>query len=117
MSQSERDRRIEYIEFLTTNVARTKTFYSDVFGWVFTDYGPDYTSFSDGRLGGGFAKAAKVAPGGPLVVLYATELETIKISIKKHGGRVTKEPFEFPGGRRFHFSDPEGNELAVWSER
>ena len=57
MSQSERDFRIEYIEFLTTNVARTKTFYSDVFGWVFTDYGPDYTSFSDGRLGGGFAKS------------------------------------------------------------
>jgi predicted enzyme related to lactoylglutathione lyase len=116
MSQSDRDRRIEYVEFATTNVSGTKSFYSDVFGWEFTDYGPEYTSFNDGRMAGGFAKATKVAPGGPLVVLYARDLEAIKGSIRKHGGRVTKDTFEFPGGRRFHFSDPEGNELAVWSE-
>ena len=117
MSQSEQDRRIDYVEFATTDITETKRFYSDVFGWVFTDYGPDYTSFSDGRLNGGFTRADDVAPGGPLIVLYATDLEAIEGSIKKHGGSITKETFEFPGGRRFHFSDPSGNELAVWTDQ
>lgn len=117
MSQAEQDRRVDYIEFLTTNIEETKRFYSEVFGWEFTDYGPEYTSFTDGRLGGGFALASEVAAGGPLVVLYATNLEEIEASIKESGGRIVRDPFEFPGGRRFHFSDPSGNELAVWSDR
>jgi predicted enzyme related to lactoylglutathione lyase len=75
MSQAEQDRRVDYIEFLSTNIEETKRFYSRVFGWEFTDYGPDYTSFTDGRLGGGFSVASEVATGGPLVVLYATNLE------------------------------------------
>ena len=75
MSQAEQNRRIDYVEFLTTNMSDTKRFYSGVFGWEFTDYGPDYTSFNDGRLGGGFAVASEVAAGGPLVVIYATNLE------------------------------------------
>jgi uncharacterized protein len=117
MSQAEQDRRIDYVEFPAVNIAETKRFYSDVFGWEFTDYGPGYTSFSDGRLGGGFTTEAKAVAGGALVVLYARELEVIKDKVAKHGGKITKETFEFPGGRRFHFSDPNGNELAVWSDR
>jgi hypothetical protein len=95
----------------------TKRFYSDLFGWTFTDYGPDYASFSDGRLGGGFAAVPDVQAGGPLVVLYALELDALLPKIGEHGGRITRETFEFPGGRRFHFADPSGNELAVWSDR
>ena len=117
MSQAEQDRRVDYVEFLTTNIEETKKFYSEVFGWAFTDYGPEYTCFTDGRMGGGFALAPEVAAGGPLVVLYATNLEEIEAGIKDHGGRIVREIFEFPGGRRFHFMDPAGNELAVWSDR
>jgi predicted enzyme related to lactoylglutathione lyase len=117
MSQAEHDRRIDYVEFSATNLVEVKEFYSAVFGWTFTDYGPDYTSFSDGRLAGGFVKAPDVAPGGPLVVVYATDLKAIEARVKEHGGSITKATFEFPGGRRFHFSDPSGNELAVWSDR
>lgn len=117
LSQSEQDRRIDYIEFPAPDVAAAKQFFSAVFGWEFTDYGPDYTSFVDGRLAGGFTTEGVVAAGGPLVVLYATDLETIKTSVATQGGAITKETFEFPGGRRFHFRDPNGNELAVWTDR
>jgi predicted enzyme related to lactoylglutathione lyase len=117
MSQTEHDRRIDYLEFPATDIPATKAFYSGVFGWEFTDYGPDYTSFHDGRLGGGFTTEASVVAGGVLVVLYARELETIKGNVAKHGGRITRETYEFPGGKRFHFVDPSGNELAVWSEQ
>lgn len=117
MSQAEKDRRIDYIEFQATNIEGIKRFYSEVFGWQFTDYGPDYTSFTDGQLAGGFAAAKEVRGGGPLVVLYSTNLEEIKARVSEKGGRIVKDTFEFPGGRRFHFSDPSGNELAVWSDR
>ncbi len=117
MSQAEQDRRVDYIEFPTTTIEETKRFYSEVFGWEFTDYGPDYTSFTDGRLAGGFAAAPDVAVGGPLVVLYATNLEEIEVHVGESGGKIVREIFEFPGGRRFHFTDPGVNELAVWSDR
>jgi uncharacterized protein len=117
MSQAEQDRRVDYIEFATTNLAETKRFYSTVFNWEFTDYGPDYTSFTDGRLAGGFAVASEVSVGGPLVVLYSTDLEQIETRVSESGGQIVREIFEFPGGRRFHFTDPSGNELAVWSDR
>ncbi len=117
MNQAEQDRRVDYLEFPTTNIEETKRFYTVVFGWEFTDYGPEYTSFTDGRLGGGFALAPEVAAGGPLVVLYATNLEEIEASIRQSAGRIVRDSFEFPGGRRFHFTDPSGNELAVWSDR
>jgi predicted enzyme related to lactoylglutathione lyase len=117
MSQAEQDRRIDYVEFLTTNINETKKFYSGVFGWEFTDYGPTYTCFNDGRLGGGFSAAPVVAAGGPLVVLYGADLEDIEARVKEYGGKIVRETFEFPGGRRFHFADPGGNELAVWSDR
>jgi len=117
MSQSEQDRRVDYIEFPSTNMEETKKFYATVFGWKFVDYGPDYMSFADGRLNGGFRLEPVVTSGGPLVVIYATNLEDIEAAIRANGGQVVMEIFEFPGGRRFHFTDPSGNELAVWSDQ
>jgi uncharacterized protein len=108
--------RIDYIEFPAVDIELTKTFYSAVFGWKFEDYGPNYTSFSDGRLAGGFAKAAKVERGGALIVIYAADLAGAESSVKAAGGTIVKPIFSFPDGRRFHFTDPNGNELAVWSE-
>jgi len=116
MARPEHDKQVDYVEFHSTDLAATKRFYAGVFGWEFTDYGPEYTSFRDGRLQGGFARADAVRTGGPLVVIYATELEALEQSVRRHGGRVVREIFSFPGGRRFHFADPSGNELAVWSE-
>ena len=95
----------------------TKNFYTAVFGWSFTDYGDTYSSFADGRITGGFTSDTPVVPGGALVVMYAVDLEAIETSVIEHGGKVVKEIFSFPGGRRFHFADPSGNELAVWSDK
>lgn len=117
MSQEDQDRRIDYLEFPVLDVEEAKLFYATVFGWAFTDYGPDYTSFTDGRLSGGFSKAETVTPGGALVVLYALDLARIQAAVVAHGGTIVKETFEFPGGRRFHFRDPSGHELAVWSDK
>jgi len=109
--------RIDYIEFPATDIAKTKAFYEKVFGWKFTDYGPGYTSFQDGRLAGGFSKEGAVSRGGPLVVLYATDLVATERKVRDAGGAIVKDAFDFPGGRRFHFADPSGNVLAVWSEK
>jgi predicted enzyme related to lactoylglutathione lyase len=117
MSQAEQDLRVDYVEFPTTDMGETKLFYAGVFGWKITDYGPDYASFEDGRLAGGFRAEPAVATGGPLVVIYAVNLEEVESAIRENGGRIVREVFEFPGGRRFHFTDPSGNELAVWSDR
>jgi hypothetical protein len=116
MDTKPNDRQIDYIEFPATDVALIKQFYGQAFGWKFSDYGPDYTSFQDGRLTGGFYKTDTVTRGGPLVVIYAAALGTIEAQIRAAGGTIVREIFSFPGGRRFHFTDPSGNELAVWSE-
>ncbi len=116
MSDVGQDRRIDYIEFSVKSVPEAKRFYGAAFGWTFEDYGPDYASFSDGRLSGGFQTAAKVQPGGPLVVIYATDLEAMAQSVTRVGGKIVRPIFSFPGGRRFHFTDPSGYELAVWSD-
>lgn len=113
---AENDRRIDYIEFPCTDLGRTKKFYGEVFGWPFEDYGPSYASFFDGRLAGGFTTEWRPAAAGPLVVLYASDLEATEAKVRVAGGRVVRETFSFPGGRRFHFADPDGNVLAVWSE-
>lgn len=114
---AENDRRIDYIEFSVRSVADAKRFYGRIFDWTFEDYGPDYASFHDGRLAGGFQTAAVVTPGGPLVVIYASDLEAMEQRITAAGGRIVRPIFSFPGGRRFHFADPSGNELAVWSDK
>jgi uncharacterized protein len=108
-----RDQTIDYIEFSATDIESTKKFYNQVFGWEFEDYGPDYTSFKDGRLAGGFMKGTP-APAGTLVVIYVDDLPDAERRVKAAGGKISKETFSFPGGSRFHFTDPNGNELAVW---
>jgi hypothetical protein len=113
METKSNDRRIDYVEFAAKDVAATKAFYGRVFGWKFTDYGPDYVSFEDGRLAGGFTTEGEVARG-PLVVIYAADLEAVEAQVRAAGGVIVKPTFSFPGGRRFHFTDPSGNELAVW---
>ena len=117
MPPSENDRRIDNIEFAVEDIARSRAFYGEVFGWHFKDYGPDYCEFSDGRLTGGLAKAEKANPGGPLVILYADDLEETRQRVEAAGGEIVNPGFSFPGGRRFHFKDPDGYELAVWSDK
>lgn len=118
MSTRNADRKIDYIEFNVTDIARSKAFYGEAFGWSFVDYGPDYCEFSDGRLTGGFSALEPVsAKGGPLVILFATNLEDALLRVEKSGGTIAKPIFTFPGGRRFQFTDPDGYELAVWSDR
>lgn len=108
------DRQIDNIEFNVSDIARSKAFYGSVFGWTFTDYGPAYTEFSDGRLTGGFT-TGEARPGGPLIILYADDLAATQRRIEAAGAAITLPVFSFPGGRRFHFTDPDGYELAVWS--
>lgn len=115
--QEQHDRRIDYIEFPAPDLDAMKRFYGGAFGWKFQDWGPDYVSFEDGRLAGGFRRESALNPGGPLVVLYAVDLEGAERAVKAAGGAIAKAIFSFPGGRRFHFRDPAGHELAVWSER
>lgn len=118
MSSRGADRKIDYIEFNVADIARSKAFYGSAFGWTFTDYGPQYCEFQDGRLTGGFTTTAPVrAQGGPLIILFADELEEILARLEAAGGKVVQPIFDFPGGRRFHFTDPDGYELAVWSDR
>lgn len=116
MSKQGHDRQVDYVEFNVTDIARSKSFYGTAFGWSFTDYGPAYCEFNDGRLKGGLTTTAPVrARGGPLVILYADNLEDTVKRVEKAGGQIVKPIFNFPGGRRFHFADPDGYELAVWS--
>jgi predicted enzyme related to lactoylglutathione lyase len=113
---NENDQRIDYIEIVVRDLPRAKTFYSTAFGWTFTDYGPEYSSFNDGRLNGGLTVEGEIKPGGPLVILYAIDLPATLARVVAAGGKIAREPFDFPGGRRFHFTDPDGYELAVWSK-
>lgn len=118
MSSKGADRKIDYIEFNVVDIAKSKAFYGNAFGWTFTDYGPQYCEFQDGRLTGGFTTLAPVnANGGPLVILFADNLEDALGRVDKAGGKIVKPIFDFPGGRRFQFTDPDGYELAVWSDR
>ncbi len=108
------DRQIDNIEFNVADIARSRAFYGAAFGWTFTDYGPTYCEFTDGRLTGGFTTGGSPRPGGPLVILYADDLTEAQQRIEKAGGRIVKPTSPFPGGERFHFVDPDGYELAVW---
>jgi predicted enzyme related to lactoylglutathione lyase len=116
-NNSANNRKINYVEFVSTDIAKSKQFYSAAFGWSFEDYGPDYVAFqaSGAGIDGGFRKG-EAQTGSPLVVLYASDLTATEAAIVAAGGSITVPTFEFPGGRRFHFNDGAGNELAVWSE-
>ena len=110
---------VNYIELPANDLNKIKQFYTEAFNWTFTDYGPDYTAFSDSGVLGGFYTSdlsTNADKGSALIVLNTHELEKCKEKILSCGGRIKTDIFSFPGGRRFHFLDPCDNELAVWSE-
>lgn len=112
--------KINYVELPAQDLAATKLFFNKVFGWVFADYGPDYIAFANSGIDGGFYRSDKTsvsAKGAALVVLYSKDLAQTEAKIRQAGGNIIKPAFSFPGGRRFHFTDPNGNEFAVWSEQ
>ncbi len=108
------DGKIDYVEFPGGDLAASKRFYGEAFGWAFIDYGPEYSAFDEG-LEGGFDQNTDAKK--TLVILYAQNLEAMAERIKMAGGTITQEIYSFPGGRRFHFRDPAGNDLAVWSDQ
>jgi len=119
MSNPAQHHHITYIEFSSTDMEQTKKFYGTVFGWTVQDWGPDYISFHGAGIDGGFAKRESREEAGkfaPLVILYSSDLAATEIAVRMEGGGVVVPTFEFPGGRRFHFSDGVGNVLGVWSE-
>jgi len=108
-----------YLEFPARDIPATKTFFQTVFGWTFKDYGPDYTAFTNQGLNGGFYTSELCSSrerGAALVVLYSKDLEATQRKVEQAGGVISTPIFSFPGGRRFHFTEPSGNELAVWSD-
>jgi predicted enzyme related to lactoylglutathione lyase len=123
MSQSSAHRHhaIDYVELTVTDLEQAKRFYSEAFGWRFNDYGPEYAGIQSPQGAsapevGGLSKGQEVRAGGPLVLLYSTDLDRSVEAVQHAGGQVVNGPYEFPGGRRFHFTDPSGNELGVWAE-
>lgn len=119
-NQSTPTAKINYIEFAAENLAAVKAFYHTVFNWQFTDYGPEYTAFTGDTVDGGFYQAphnSTATTGGVLIVFYAENLTGMQKAIEQAGGTISRPTFEFPGGKRFHFTDPCGNELAIWSDK
>ena len=111
--------KINYIEFPAKNIALTKAFFTGVFGWSFVDYGPEYTAFSNAGIDGGFFQSdlsTSTEIGSALIVFFSLDLEQTQAKIEAAGGSIIKPIFSFPGGRRFHFADPNDNEYAVWSD-
>lgn len=112
--------KINYLEFPSRDIQKTKAFFSAVFDWTFTDYGLEYTAFANAGIDGGFflsEQASTTDNGGALVVFFSDSLDQTQAAIEAAGGVVTRPIFSFPGGRRFHFIDPNGNEYAVWSNQ
>ena len=112
--------KINYLEIPARDLSATKSFFTAVFGWSFTDYGPEYTAFSDQGIDGGFFQSNNIMStdsGSALIVFYSETLEHTQSRIEQANGKINKAIFSFPGGRRFHFTDPNGNEFAVWSDR
>jgi uncharacterized protein len=105
---------VDYIEFGATDLPALKQFYGTVFNWTFVDYGPEYTEFNNSGVTGGFTTQTKPQTGGALVILQHDDLPTMLQTVEQNGGIITQPIFSFPGGSRFHFTDPSGNELGVW---
>lgn len=112
-----KNNQINYIEFKANDLNIIKEFYTKSFDWNFTDFGENYTAFSNSGIEGGFEKTDETIINGALVVLYHQDLKEIQTKIIKAGGKISTETFSFPGGKRFQFKDPSGNELAVWSDK
>jgi len=112
--------KINYIELPAKDLQLTKSFFTKVFNWYFVDYGTEYIAFSNEGIDGGFYKSdlsLSTANGSALIIFYSNDLEATQSKIEKASGAIVKPIFGFPGGRRFHFSDPNGNEFAVWSDK
>ncbi len=112
--------KINYLELPAKDLDLAKSFFSSVFGWSFIDYGPDYSAFANAGLEGGFYRSNQnscVEKGSVLVVFYSNNLDSTQSKVEQAGGQIIKPLFSFPGGCRFHFADPNGNEYAVWSEK
>ncbi|MEV2275401.1 VOC family protein [Nocardiopsis sp. NPDC049922] len=119
-NMSNRHHDIDYVELTVTDLDQAKRFYTEAFGWSFNDYGPEYSGIQSPAGGdapeiGGLALGERPSPGGPFVLLYSEDLDASAEAVRKAGGEVVNGPYGFPGGRRFHFTDPSGNELGVWS--
>ncbi|MFA7826200.1 VOC family protein [Aeromonas dhakensis] len=111
--------KLNYVEFAARDLAATKAFFQTAFGWQFADYGPDYCAFEGEGLDGGFYRAdlcSQCAQGSALLVFYSADIVTTQAKVTRAGGTIVRPLFDFPGGRRFHFVEPSGNEFAVWSE-
>jgi predicted enzyme related to lactoylglutathione lyase len=120
MVRQQRENRFDFIEFPAENVGclnKAKAFYQRVFGWSYKDWGDDYSDTQSSGLGSGINADPSHRPRYPLAVIYASDLEDLREKVVASGGIITRELFSFPGGRRFHFTDPAGNELAVWSDK
>ncbi|MEX0724539.1 MAG: VOC family protein [Gracilimonas sp.] len=112
--------KIDYVEFPSQNLGDTKSFFEKAFGWEFTDYGPEYSSFANQGIHGGFYKSNKKATtknGSALIIFYSKDLKATQHKVEEAGGTIIKPAYSFPGGRRFHFTEPSGNEFAVWSDK
>lgn len=110
------ENRVDYVEIPVTDLKKARAFFEAMFGWSFQEWGDDYLSFNDGRMDGGFRRAAEPAPAtGVLIVFFSEDLERDVDRVKQLGGTISEEVFSFPGGRRFHFIDPVGTEYAIWS--
>lgn len=112
--------KINYVEFPCKNINATKKFFSKAFNWTFTDYGPDYTAFENQGLDGGFFTSEQNSTtknGAALIVFYSKALEETQAKIENAGGTIIQDIFSFPGGRRFHFTDPSDNEFAAWTDQ
>ena len=120
MKTESRENRIDYVEFPTATPAShaaTKKFYGDVFGWAYQSWGEDYSDTKDGGIASGINGSREHQTAGPLVVLFCADLEVVRERVIKAGGKISRDIFPFPGGRRFHYFDPSGNELGVWSDK
>jgi len=112
--------KINYVEFPAKNMFKTKMFFAKCFDWKFQDYGPDYCAFFESGLDGGFYKSdqkSSTQNGSCLIVIYSDSLQQTQQAVEQNGGKITKPIFDFPGGRRFHFTEPCGSEFAVWSDQ
>lgn len=112
---------IDYIELTVTDAAEAKAFYAAAFDWEFNDYGSAYAGIVNPggpdlpEVGGLATSDTAAVRGGPLVLLYSDDLDATVAQVRAAGGEIINGPYAFPGGRRFHFTDPSGNELGVWS--
>ncbi len=111
--------KVNYVELPAKDLSATKAFFTQVFGWTFQDFGPEYSAFSNQGIDGGFYQSdlsSSTDNGAALIVFYSNNLESTQEKVKNANGIVIKSIFPFPGGRRFHFIEPSGNEFAVWSD-